>query len=187
MSYGPFADAETFSYWLFERAALPDPFAYTVINQMDRAVGMMTLGEVRPQMRVVEVCNVIDSQEMQSTPLGIEAQYLLARYVFEELGYRRYEWRCNTLNTSSHCAALRLGFTFEGVFRQDMIVKGHSRDTAWFAMLGCEWPSRRLALERWLAPNNFDADGRQRASLSDLYISHQNTPVARNSRIARRD
>jgi hypothetical protein len=126
-------------------------------------------------MRVVEVGNVIDSPKMQGTPLGTETQYLLARYVFEELGYRRYEWRCNTLNAASHSSALRLGFTFEGVFRQDMIVKGRSRSTAWFAMLDYEWPSRKLALERWLTSDNFDADGRQRASLSDLCMSEQNT------------
>jgi RimJ/RimL family protein N-acetyltransferase len=169
MSYGPFADAETFSWWLFERAVLADPFAYAIIDQTDRAVGIMALRDIRPEMRVIEVGHVIYCPELQGTPLGTEAQYLLARHVFDELGYRRYEWRCNTLNAASRLAAQRLGFTFEGVFRQDMIVKGRSRDTAWFAMLDHEWPSRKLAFERWLAPDNFDADGCQRTSLSDLH------------------
>jgi len=171
MSYGPFADAETFSRWLVEREALADPFVYAVISKAGRAVGIATLREIRPEMRVIEVGHIVYSPELQATPLGTEAQYLLARYVFNELGYRRYEWRCNTLNAASGRAAQRLGFTFEGVFRQDMIVKGRSRDTAWYSMLDHEWPLRKLAFERWLAPNNFDANGRQRASLSDLRVS----------------
>jgi hypothetical protein len=107
MSYGPFADAKTFSRWLVERAALADPFAYAVINQMGRAVGIMTLRDIRPEMRVIEVGHIVYSPELQGTPLGTEAQYLLARYVFEELGYRRYEWRCNTLNAASHIGRLK--------------------------------------------------------------------------------
>ena len=91
--------------------------------------------------------------------------YLMARYVFEELQYRRYEWKCNALNAASRKAALRLGFTFEGVFRQHMIVKGRSRDTAWYSMLDAEWPARKAAFERWLSPDNFDADGRQKTAL----------------------
>ena len=168
MSYGPFADAKAFRRWLGERATLPDPFAYAVIDQKGRAVGLATLRDIRPEMRVIEVGHVVYTPELQGTPLGTEVHYLLARYVFEELSYRRYEWRCNTLNAASYRAAQRLGFTFEGVFRQDMIVKGRSRDTACLAMLDHEWPSRKRAFERWLAPNNFETDGRQRASLSDL-------------------
>jgi RimJ/RimL family protein N-acetyltransferase len=102
------------------------------------------------------------------TPLATEAQYLLARYIFETLGYRRYEWKCNKLNSPSYRAALRFGFTFEGIFRQHMIWKGRSRDTAWFSMLDSEWPARKAAFERWLAPENFDASGHQRTSLSVL-------------------
>jgi hypothetical protein len=92
--------------------------------------------------------------------------FLLARYVFDALGYRRYEWKCNALNAPSRAAAARLGFTFEGIFRQHMIVKGRSRDTAWYSMLDTEWPARKERLERWLAPENFDAAGRQRTALS---------------------
>jgi RimJ/RimL family protein N-acetyltransferase len=94
--------------------------------------------------------------------------YVLARHVFEELGYRRYEWKCNALNEASRRAALRLGFTFEGIFRQHMIVKGRSRDTAWFSMLDCEWPVRKAGFERWLDPSSFDANGHQKSSLSVL-------------------
>jgi RimJ/RimL family protein N-acetyltransferase len=170
LSYGPFADAETFSRWLVERAALADPFSYAVINQTGRAVGITTLRDIRPEMCVIEVGHVVYSPELQGATLGTEAQYLLARYVFEELGYRRYEWRCNTLNAASRRAAKRLGFIFEGIFRQHMIVKGRSRDTAWYAMLDHDWPLRKLAFERWLSPSNFDADGRQRARLLDFRV-----------------
>ena len=102
---------------------------------------------------------------MQRTPLATEAQYLLARYAFETLGYRRYEWKCNAFNAPSRRAALRYGFTFEGILRQHMIVKGRNRDTAYFSMLDSEWPARKAAFERWLAPENFDSDGRQKTKL----------------------
>src|SRR5437016_9289791 len=124
--------------------------------------------EIRPAMRVVEVGNIVYSPALQRTPLATEAQYLLARHAFETLGYRRYEWKCNALNAPSRRAALRFGFIFEGLFRQHMIVKGRSRDTAWFSMLDSEWPARKAAFERWLAPGNFDAQGRQTQSLSAL-------------------
>ncbi len=98
-----------------------------------------------------------------------EAQYLFARHVFEDLGYRRYEWKCNALNAPSRAAALRYGFAFEGVFRRHMIVKGRNRDTAWFSMLDEEWPSRKAAFEAWLAPGNFNDEGRQRRRLQDFH------------------
>jgi RimJ/RimL family protein N-acetyltransferase len=168
LPYGPFTDAETLIRWLAERASPADPFAYAVVNRAGRAVGILALRDIRPEMRVIEVGHVVYSPQLQGSPLGTEAHYLLARYVFETLSYRRYEWRCNTLNAASGRAAQRLGFTFEGIFRQHMIVKGRSRDTAWYAMLEHEWPRRKLAFERWLAAENFDAYGRQRARLSDL-------------------
>ena len=124
--------------------------------------------EIRPAMRVIEVGNIVYGPALQRTPLATEAQYLLARHVFEELGYRRYEWKCNALNAPSRRAALRLGFTFEGIFCQHMIVKGRNRDTAWFAMLDQEWPARKQAFEAWLSPENFTSDGRQRTSLAAL-------------------
>jgi RimJ/RimL family protein N-acetyltransferase len=94
--------------------------------------------------------------------------YLMARYIFDDFGYRRYEWKCNSLNAPSRRAALRLGFTFEGIFRQHMIIKGRNRDTAWFSMLDSEWPARKAAFERWLDPGNFDSHGKQKRSLSEL-------------------
>jgi RimJ/RimL family protein N-acetyltransferase len=124
--------------------------------------------EIRPAMRVIEVGNIVYAPALQRTPLATEAQYLLARYVFEALGYRRYEWKCNALNAPSRRAAVRFGFTFEGLFRQHQIVKGRNRDTAWFSMLDTEWPARKAAYERWLAPDNFDAAGRQKLSLAAL-------------------
>jgi RimJ/RimL family protein N-acetyltransferase len=167
MAYGPFADAEAFGLWLETRAGMTDPFSYVVIDKAGHACGIVTLMEVRPQMRVIEVGNILLSPALQRTPLATEAQYLLARYVFETLGYRRYEWKCNALNAPSRRAAVRFGFNFEGLFRQHMIIKGRNRDTAWYAMLDNEWPFRKLAFEHWLAPENFDAHGRQKTRLTD--------------------
>ena len=119
-------------------------------------------------MRVIEVGGVVYSPAMQRTPLATEAQYLLARYAFETLGYRRYEWKCDTLNAASRRAALRFGFTFEGILRQHQIAGGRNRDTAYYSMLDSEWPARKLSFERWLSPQNFTADGRQILSLGAL-------------------
>ena len=168
MGYGPFADEAVFLAWVPERAVLADPYAYAVIDAAGCAVGIATLMEIRPAMRVIEVGHIVYTPALQRTPLATEAQYLLARYVFDKLGYRRYEWKCNALNAPSRRAAERFGFTFEGVFRQHLIVKGRNRDTAWFSMLDGEWPARKAAFERWLAPENFDGAGRQKTSLSAL-------------------
>jgi len=166
--YGPFADEPTFAAWLAERATLSDPYTFTVRNRDGRALGLLALLEIRPAMRVIEVGFIVYSPALQRTALATETQYLLARYVFETLGYRRYEWKCDALNAPSRRAALRFGFTFEGIFRQHMITKGRSRDTAYFSMLDREWPARKLSFERWLAPENFDAEGRQKQSLATL-------------------
>jgi RimJ/RimL family protein N-acetyltransferase len=168
MAYGPFADEPAFAAWLAERPALEDPYSYAIIDAQGRAVGIATLMEIRPAMRVIEVGNIVYTPLLQHTPLGTEAQYLLAKYVFETLGYRRYEWKCNALNAPSRRAALRYGFNFEGIFRQHFIVKGRNRDTAWFSMLDSEWRARKSAFERWLTPENFDAQGKQKVSLSSL-------------------
>jgi RimJ/RimL family protein N-acetyltransferase len=168
MSYGPFADAAAFSAWLAEREKLADPYYYAVLDAAGRAIGLATLVNIQPAMRSIEVGHIVYSPLLQRTPLATEAQYLLARHVFETLRNRRYEWKCNALNGPSRRAALRLGFMFEGVFRQHQIVKGRNRDTAWFSMLDAEWPARKAAFERWLAPDNFDAEGQQRVSLATL-------------------
>ena len=165
---GPFATAAEFSAFLAKRAAADDPYAYAIVDASDRAVGYLTLLNVQPQMRVIEVGHVLYSPMLQRTPLGTETQYLLARYVFETLGYRRYEWKCNALNAASRRAALRYGFVYEGTFRQHLISKGRNRDNAWFSMLDSEWPARKLNFERWLAPENFDNEGRQKLSLAAL-------------------
>jgi RimJ/RimL family protein N-acetyltransferase len=168
MSYGPLADFAAFSKWLASRLTLDDPYSYAIVDRSGQAVGIATLMEIRPAMRVIEVGHIVYSPALQRTPLGTEAQYLLARYTFETLGYRRYEWKCNALNAPSRRAALRYGFVFEGILRQHMIAKGRNRDTAYFSMLDSEWPARKAAFERWLTPGNFEADGKQRVSLSEL-------------------
>ena len=165
---GPFANFCEFSAFISKRAAADDPYAYAIVDLSGRAVGYFTLLRIEPQMRVIEVGHVIYSPTLQRTQLGTEAQYLLARYAFETLGYRRYEWKCNSLNAASWRAALRYGFVYEGTFRQHLITKGRNRDNAWFSMLDSEWPSRKRNFEVWLAPENFDGGGRQRLSLATL-------------------
>lgn len=171
--YGPFDDGGSFAAWIAERTALDDPYSYAVVNAAGNAVGIIALMEIRENSRVIEVGNVLYSPALQRRPLATEAQYLLARYVFETLGYRRYEWKCDALNAPSQRAARRYGFTFEGIFRQHRIVKGRNRDTAWFSMLDTEWPTRKTVFERWLAPDNFSADGRQIKSLSGMNGSRE--------------
>ena len=167
-AYGPFANFAAFSEWLMARTKLDDPYSYAILEPDGRAVGIATLMEIRPAMRVIEVGHIVYSPALQRTPLGTEVKYLLARYAFETLGYRRYEWKCNALNAPSRRAALRYGFVYEGTLRQRLIAKGHNRDDAYYSMLDSEWPARKAAFERWLAPENFDAAGKQRTSLSEL-------------------
>ena len=167
-SYGPFGDADEFAGWVAQRATLEDPYAYAIVDSDNRCVGIATLMEIRPAMRVVEVGHIVYAPALQRTQLGTEAQYLLARYAFETLGYRRYEWKCDSLNAPSRAAALRLGFRYEGLFRQAVVYKGRNRDTAWFSIIDGEWPALKRAYQQWLAPENFDGGGRQKRKLSDL-------------------
>ena len=168
MADGPFGDPQVFAEFIARRAGLADPYAFAIVDADGRAVGYFTLLEIRPEMRVIEVGHVLYAPALKQTRIGTEAQYLLARYVFDTLGYRRYEWKCNALNAPSRRAALRYGFVFEGVFRNAIIAKGRNRDTARYSMIDSEWPARKAAFERWLAPDNFDAQGRQTRSLSEL-------------------
>ncbi len=169
MAFGPFRDEGTFLKWIEERVVLLDPFAYAVVDRTSgRAVGTVTLMEIRPAMRVIEMGSIVYSPLLQRTTVATEAQYLMARYVFEELHYRRYEWKCDALNAPSRRAAERLGFTYEGTFRQHMIVKGRNRDTAWYSMTVDEWPAVKAAFEAWLEPDNFDANGTQKQGLAAL-------------------
>jgi RimJ/RimL family protein N-acetyltransferase len=166
---GPFDDFKEFAADIEVKAKAADPHYFAIIDNVSgRAVGYASLMRIDPPNRVIEVGGIMYAPAMQRTPGATEAQYLLARYVFDELGYRRYEWKCNALNGPSRRAAERFGFTFEGIFRQHMIIKGRNRDTAWFAMLDSEWPERKTAYERWLAPGNFDDQRRQKTRLSDL-------------------
>ncbi len=166
MGNGPFADAASFMRWARDRAAAADPFAYAVVDRgSGRAIGTVTLMEIRPAMGVIEMGNIVYAPLLQRTAAATEAQYLMARHVFDDLAYRRYEWKCNALNAPSRRAAERLGFTYEGTFRQHMIVKGRNRDTAWYAMTDGDWPRVKAAFEAWLAPANFDAAGAQKHRL----------------------
>ena len=162
---GTSIDEAAFRGYIESCAQNKERIFYAVTDTAGNAVGILALMEIRPAMRVIEVGNIVYSPSLQRTPLGTEAQYLIARYAIETLGYRRYEWKCDSMNAASKRAAKRYGFTYEGTFRQHMIVKGRNRDTAWFSILDSEWPARRAVFERWLAPENFDRDGRQKTSL----------------------
>ena len=140
LAVGPFTDGRAFATWVEERAVALDPYAYAVADYASgRPLGIVTLMEIRPAMRVIEMGSIVYSPVLQRTAAATEAQYLMARYVFDDLRYRRYEWKCNALNAPSMRAAKRLGFTYEGTFRQHMIVKGRNRDTAWYRYLDHEW------------------------------------------------
>lgn len=162
---GPFDDLAAYTDWM-QRACLgQDPLFYTVLVD-DAPVGIAALMRQAPDHGVIEVGNIHFTTAMQGGRASTEAQYLLMRHAFEDLGYRRYEWKCNDLNAPSKKAALRLGFTYEGTFRQHMVVKGASRDTAWFAILDGDWPAQKDRFVAWLDPSNFDADGQQIAPLA---------------------
>ena len=169
LPYGPFANKREFMGWLGERAALDDPLAFTIIDrEAGVARGIATLMSIEPEHGSIEIGHIWLSPQLQRTRQATEAIYLMARHSFDDLGNRRLEWKCDAANASSRRAAERFGFTFEGVFRQHRIIKGRNRDTAWYSITDGEWPLRRSAFEAWLARDNFDADGRQRRSLSEI-------------------
>jgi RimJ/RimL family protein N-acetyltransferase len=166
---GPFPRRADFDLHLKRAAASEDPLFFAILDQASgTAAGYAAYMRIEPVHRVIEVGSILYTPQLQRTPLATEAMYVMARHVFEDLGYRRYEWKCNALNAPSRRAALRFGFSFEGIFRQHMIVKGRNRDTAWFSMLDSEWPARKASFERWLDPSNFGPDGRQKMALSFL-------------------
>ena len=165
----PFAEIEDFRRHAEAAARSTDPRHYAVVDRKTgKAVGTLALMRIEPKSGVIEVGSVTFSPLLKRTPLSTEAQYLLMAYVFDELGYRRYEWKCDSLNAPSRKAAQRLGFQFEGIFRQAVVYKGRSRDTAWFSILDSEWPAQKQAFQAWLAADNFDEQGRQRHSLDAL-------------------
>ena len=169
LAYGPFENQRVFTEWLKERAASDDPLFYAVIDRASRqARGMASLMRIVPEHGVIEIGHIWFAPALQRTRQATEAIYLLARHAFDDLGYRRFEWKCDALNLPSRRAAERFGFVFEGVFRQHMVVKGRNRDTAWFSIVDGEWPGVRAAFEAWLSPDNFDDEGQQRRSLSEI-------------------
>jgi RimJ/RimL family protein N-acetyltransferase len=169
MGDGPYPNRAAYEVAFEKKQNSEDPLFWAVLdNATGTPVGQASYLRIEPVQRVVEVGNILFSPALQHSTGATEAMYLMARHAFNDLGYRRYEWKCNALNQPSRRAALRLGFTFEGVFRQHMIVKGRNRDTAWFSILDAEWPRLQANFEQWLAPSNFDAYGRQILSLSKL-------------------
>jgi RimJ/RimL family protein N-acetyltransferase len=149
-----------------KQASTSAVFLAIVPKSTGKAEGYASYMRMDPANGVIEVGNILMTPSLQRTTAATEAMFLMARHIFEDLGYRRYEWKCNADNAPSRRAALRYGFTFEGIFRQHMIIKGRNRDTAWFAMLDSEWPARKAAFEAWLDAANFDENGRQKQSLS---------------------
>ncbi|KIC42433.1 GNAT family acetyltransferase [Ruegeria sp. ANG-R] len=165
LPYGPFSSEADFTAWAQNNCMDADPMFHTVLDADEVPVGMASYLRVEPAAGAIEVGHIHFSPLLQRKPQSTEVMYLMMRRVFDELGYRRYEWKCDALNAPSRQAAERLGFTFEGIFRQATHYKGRNRDTAWFSIIDSEWPRIRAAFENWLAPGNFDAAGRQRQSL----------------------
>ena len=169
LPYGPFETQDDLESWMARFCLGEDPLFHALIERASgQALGVASLMRIEPRMGVIEVGHINYAPALQRTPAATEAMYLLMRRVFEELGYRRYEWKCDDLNEPSKAAARRLGFTYEGLFRQAVIYKGRNRDTAWFSILDREWPALKQAYENWLDPSNFDRAGRQKASLAAL-------------------
>jgi RimJ/RimL family protein N-acetyltransferase len=169
LPFGPFPSFAEYGAWVSQASRGEDPLYHAIIDRRSgQAVGVASYMRIDPAAGVIEVGGINYSPRLQRTPAATEAMYLMMRRAFDELGYRRYEWKCDALNAPSRAAAQRLGFRYEGLFRQATIYKGRNRDTAWFSIIDREWPALRAAFERWLDPSNFDAAGRQRESLSSL-------------------
>jgi RimJ/RimL family protein N-acetyltransferase len=169
LPYGPFAGRDEFMRWLTAHASTADPLAFAILDRTSgSAVGIGTLMSIVPEHGVIEIGHLWFSPRLQRTRQATEAIYVMARYAFDELGNRRLEWKCDAANVPSRRAAERFGFVFEGVFRQHRVIKGRNRDTAWFSITDSEWPSRRATFEAWLAPGNFDDEGRQARSLAEI-------------------
>lgn len=168
LAYGPFRDAASYRDWLETNATGDDPLFFTIVDKADDApAGVASYLNINPTAGSIEVGHLYFAPRLRRTRAATEAMFLMMRHAFT-LGYRRYEWKCNSLNAPSRAAALRLGFTYEGLFRQAAVVKGHNRDTAWYSIMDGEWPTLRTAFEKWFAPKNFDASGVQRSGLRSL-------------------
>jgi RimJ/RimL family protein N-acetyltransferase len=169
LPYGPFESAADYRGFVESMQDQDDPVFYAVVSaETQLPVGVGSYLRIEPGPGVIEVGHLSYAPALQRTPASTEAMYLMMRHVFEDLGYRRYEWKCDSLNAPSRAAAERLGFRYEGTFRQAVVMKARNRDTAWFSILDREWGERRRAFEAWLDPENFDAQGRQRRSLESF-------------------
>ena len=169
LPYGPFASKGEFMAWLAQRAPVDDPLTFTIVDRKAVAArGLASFMRMVPEHGVIEIGHIWLSPSLQRTRQATEAIYLMSRYAFDDLGNRRLEWKCNAENDASRRAAERFGFTFEGVFRQHLVVKRRNRDTAWYSIIDGEWPARRAAFEAWLAPANFDPSSVQRKSLAEV-------------------
>ncbi|MDP6346147.1 MAG: GNAT family protein [Alphaproteobacteria bacterium] len=169
LAIDPPADRAALQALLEQLEVSEDPLFFAIVDgDGDRALGWASLMRIDPANGVIETGFIAYAPALQRTRLATEAMYLLMVRVFDALGYRRYEWKCDALNAPSRAAAKRLGFTFEGIFRQALVYKARNRDTAWFSILDSEWPAQKAAFEAWLDPANFDPSGRQRGSLSSL-------------------
>ena len=168
LPYGPFPALASYRAWLDDSCAGSDPLFFAIMDKArGKAVGVAAYLRIDPRSGSIEVGHLAYSPLLQHAPAATEAMYLMMERAFS-LGYRRYEWKCDALNAPSRAAAQRLGLSFEGVFRQATVVKGHNRDTAWYAAIDREWPALQAAFMRWLDPANFDEEGKQRLRLSDL-------------------
>src|SRR5512134_2481037 len=168
LSIGPFDTLDAYRQWMASARQSEDPLFHAIIDTATgKPVGIASYMRIDTANGVMEVGHLNYSPLLQRKPAATEAMYLMMKRAFE-LGYRRYEWKCDALNAASRAAAQRLGFSYEGVFRQALVTKGRNRDTAWYACIDKEWPALRAAFEAWLDPANFDAEGRQRQALADL-------------------
>ena len=161
LPYGPFDTLADFQVWLTKQVGSQDPLFYCILDKQGKARGVASYLRIDANHGVIEVGHINYSPALQKTVAATEAMYLLMRHIFDDLGYRRYEWKCDALNAPSRQAAERLGFTFEGIFRQALMYKGRNRDTAWYSILDTEWPALKLKFEKWLDPKNFTRNGQQ--------------------------
>jgi RimJ/RimL family protein N-acetyltransferase len=169
LPYGPFADITAYRAWMRATCQKHDPQFYAILDrETDRAQGLFALQRIDPTHGSLEIAHVRYAPALQGTAAATEAMYLILRHIFDDLGYRRCEWKCDSLNAPSRAAAQRLGFRYEGLFRQALVYRDRNRDTAWYSIIDGEWPALREKLEFWLRPENFEADGRQRHRLSAL-------------------
>src|SRR6185295_15195732 len=168
LAYGPFSSVASYRAWMSDHCLGNDPLFFAIRPRADdKPAGVASYLRIAPASGSIEVGHILYAPCLQRTPAATEAMFLMMNHVFE-LGYRRYEWKCDALNAPSRAAAQRLGLSYEGIFRQARVNKGRDRDTAWYATIDREWPALDRAFQRWLDPENFDADGRQKVALSAL-------------------